>query len=376
MEAVRDRKKVLFVVWSLSTGGAEKFLASLVQHIPKNRYEAKVVCLKEKGLWAEEVEAAGIEVHCVDKRRRVDIPFLARLVRLLREERPDVVNTYLWTADFWGRIAALLAGVRHIIVTEQNVDLWKSRFRKLIDRALFAWTDYAICVSEEVKRFYRDELRLPENRLRVIPNAVDPAVFEKPLTETNLRGELALDAADFLFVCVARLHRQKAHEVLIGAVAMLRDQGVENFRVLIVGEGDREEPLKSLVSSEKLGGHILFLGRREDVPSILRQSDAFVLSSDYEGTPVAVLEAMAAALPVVVTRVGGNSEVVAEGRSGFVVRPGDPAAFAGAMKNLLQDRERAVRMGSEGRDVVNKRYRIEMAAAETADLFDESLKRG
>lgn len=370
------RKKVLFAVWSLGAGGAEKFLVKLVQHIPGDRYEVKVVCLRERGPWADEVEAAGIEVHCVGKRRRVDIPALARLVRLFREERPDIVNTYLWTADFWGRVAAILAGVPHIVVTEQNVDLWKSRFRKLIDRALFTRTDCAICVSEEVKRFYRDEFRLPAGKLRVIPNATDTAVFEKPLVEAHLRRDLSLGESDFLFVCVARLHRQKAHEVLIGAAAVLRDEGVGNFRVLLVGDGDREERLRSLVSSENLDGQVIFLGRREDVPDILRQSDAFVLSSDYEGTPVAMLEAMAAALPVVATSVGGNGEVVAENVSGHLVPPGDPDAFAAAMKKLLEDRKRAAGMGAEGRDVVEKRYRIERVAGVTADLFDEVLGAG
>jgi sugar transferase (PEP-CTERM/EpsH1 system associated) len=365
-----DRPTVLFCIWALEAGGAERFLVELAKRIPGDRFHVKIVCLSRKGAWAGEVESAGIEVVSLDKRTGIDFGILFRLIGLFRRERPAIVNTHLWTADVWARAAAVLAGVPQIVVTEQNVDLWKTWLHRLIDRILFHWTNRVICVSDEVRDFYR-KAGVPARKLEVIPNAID---LRRESTEGgDLRDAIGARPGDFVFLCAARLHPQKAHHVLIDAAGRLIQSGLAAFRIALAGEGTLRTALEEQVRVAGLGEHVRFLGFRNDVRRLLPQADAFVLPSLYEGLPLAVLEAMAASLPVVATAVGGNAAVVEDGRSGLIVAPGDAAALAAAMSRLVEDRDAARAMGKAGRHRVEAQYDIESAAARTSALFEECL---
>jgi glycosyltransferase involved in cell wall biosynthesis len=348
-------------------------LIALLKAIPRDTYDISVVTLKAKGVYAWELEEAGIPVHCLGKAHKIDPTAFIRLLIFLRRERPDLLNTHLWTADFWGRLAAILCGVRRIVVTEQNVDVWKSRTRRLVDRALFVFTDAVICVGEEVQKFYVREVGVPAEKTVVIPNGIDLSRFAGHASPGTVRGKHGLGPEEFLFACAARLHPQKAHPVLFEAVRLLREQGAPAFRVLLVGDGPQRPALEELAGRLGVLREVVFLGARTDVPQILADADGFVLSSDYEGTSLAILEAMAASLPIVATDVGANSSVVGDGVAGFIVPPQEPGALADAMLRLLRDREAARAMGKRGREVVRARYSIESATRATLGLFDRLL---
>ena len=360
------RRKLLFFIWALEVGGAERFLVRLVPRIPRDRFDVAVICLTRKGVWAGELEARGIEVRSLDKRVGLDLGILFRLMGLLRREQPDLVNTHLWTADVWARLAAILAGVPRIVVTEQNVDLWKRWYHRWIDRLLFLWTDRVVCVSVQVRAFYR-RLGVPDAKLHVIPNAIDLAPFDTPHPPPQ-------DAAPFVFTCAARLHPQKAHGVLLDAVALLVGGGERHFKVRLAGEGPLGPELAARVRTAGLDPWVEFLGVRQDVPELFRASDAFVLPSLYEGLPLAVLEAMAAWLPVVATRVGGIPDLIEDGTHGLLVPPGDACALADAMGRLLRDRSAARAMGAAARVRAAREYDIDAVAARTVALFEECLE--
>lgn len=364
------KQKILFIIWALEVGGAERLLVKLAQKIPREQYVVTVACISRKGVWASELENNGIRVVCFDKRTGFDPLILFRLLSFIRSERPDFVNTYLWTADLWGRLAAILAGVKYIIVTEQNVDVWKRWYHILIDKILFKFTQCAICVSDEVVNYYRDKVGLKETQLKMIPNAIDVSLFDDDDIQYDLRGQLGIKVNEFVFTCSARLHIQKAHEVLIGAVKILRTKQVANFRVLLVGDGPRNHELRALVNAQGLETIISFLGLRQDIPRILLQSDAFVLSSDYEGLSLAILEAMAARLPIVATIVGGNPQVVENGSTGFLVPPRNPELLAEAMECVISNPGLAKQMGVAGRSKVEGTYDIQSVTRQTVELFN------
>ena len=365
------KKKVMFMIWALEVGGAERLLVKLAQHFPKEAYEVCVVCISREGVWADELKRAGIRVICMEKRTGFDPGILPKLIRLIKAEQPDIVNTYLWTADLWGRLAAICAGTAHIVVTEQNVDQWKRWYHVAIDKILFRWTRCAICVSHEVVRFYRDRLGLSERQLTMIPNAIDVSLFDRQ-PGGELRAELGIDPDEFVFTCSARLHEQKAHEVLIEAVRLIGAVAGNpmRYRVLLVGEGPRRDELQALVRQAGVGGRVIFLGLRQDIPEILLQSDAFVLSSDYEGLSLAILEAMAACLPIVATTVGGNAQIVEDGVTGLLVAPRQPEQLAAAMARLIDNPGRARQMGLSGRSRVQETYDIKSVTGQTVALFD------
>ena len=368
-----SKPKVIFLIWALAVGGAERFLLNLVQRFPQERFLIKVVCISHKGVWAKLLEEAGIELLTVHKRKWLDLMVLPRLISIFRKERPDIVNTHLWTADLWGRLAAILTGVPYIIVTEQNVDVWKRWYHKMIDKFLFIWTDRVICVSEMVQAFYRDHLHVPQNKLQIIPNAIDLSDFDQSPSSLLARGTRDCHPGKFLFVCVARLVKQKAHEILLYSTNILVGQGFEDFHVLIVGDGELRAHLEKLKDSLSLSEWVSFLGIRTDIQSILSSCDAFILSSNYEGLPLSILEAMAAQIPVIATDVGGNSQVVRNDLNGYLVPPKNPGAFALAMSRLLQDKSKARLMGQAGRKIVETEYNMDISVQATEALFQQCL---
>jgi glycosyltransferase involved in cell wall biosynthesis len=365
------KPKILFLIGSLEVGGAERFLKELVRRIPRDRFEAKVVCIATEGPWGRELRAEGFDVVVLNKRLGFDPVLPLRLTALVRGERPAIVNTHLWTADLWGRMAAIAGRVPRIVVTEQTVDLWKRWPHRLIDRLLVPFTDHVICVCPEVASFYARR-GVPAAKLHIIPNAIDIAPYDRP-PQSGLRLEVGGGAGEFLFICAARLHPQKAHTVLLHATDQLARAGGSSFKLLLVGDGPLRKELEQQVRGTRLEKRVCFLGLRHDVPDILLQANALVLSSRYEGLPLAILEAMAARLPVVATRVGGNATLVEDGLTGWLVPPDDPRALAEAMARLLRDPIRARRMGEEGRRRVERDYRIESAAAQTVAFFEACL---
>lgn len=367
------KKKLIFITWALEVGGAERLLVKLVQKIPLQKYDVKVVCITRKGIWAKEVEKRGIEVVSMNKKVGFDPTVLFRLTSYLKKEKPDLVNTSIWTADLWGRAAAILAGVKHIVVTEQNVDIWKQWYHKVIDRVLFKWTQYVICVSDEVVNFYHEKFGLPLSKLRMIPNAIDLELFNPSKDYSGLRESLGVRDNSFLFVCPARLHPQKAHQILIEASNLLVTKGHINFHVLLAGDGDRKDELRQLVESKGLSKHIHFLGLRQDIPEILLQCDSFLLSSDYEGLSLAILEGMAAGLPIVGTDVGGNSQLIKNGVNGYLTPPQDPSRLAASMLKVIKDQNHARVMGMAGRNIVEESYSIKTIAAKTVALFETCM---
>lgn len=367
------RKKIVFITWALEVGGAERLLVKLVQNIPQDNYEVKVICVTRKGVWAKELEEKGIEVVSMDKKVGFDPGVLFRLRSYLSKEQPDIVNTSIWTADLWGRAAAILAGVNNIIVTEQNVDIWKRWYHKIIDKILFRWTKYVICVSDDVVKFYHDNFGLPLSKLRMIPNAIDLALFDLSKDYSGLRESLQLPKDTFLFVCPARLHPQKAHHVLIEASSLLKAKGQTNFHVLLVGDGERRDELRQLVEDKGLSKQIHFLGLRQDIPEILLQCDSFLISSDYEGLSLAILEGMAAALPIVATNVGGNSQLIKNGVNGYLTPPQDAPQLAVSMLKVIENQGHAWEMGKAGRNIVEETYSIKTIASQTVDLFETCI---
>jgi len=368
------RKKLIFMIWALEVGGAERFLVKLLKNLSQELFEIKVVCISRKGVWAEEVEHSGIPVVSMDKRTGIDPLFLFRLMILLHKEKPDLVNLYLWTAYFWGGLAAHLVGVKHIIVTEQNLDIWKRWYHKFIDKILMRWMERVVCVSDQVAEFYKNKIGVPENKIRMIPNAIDLTMFSPSQAPTGLKKKLEVNKDSFLFVCAARLHEQKAHHILIKAVDILVQRGVEGFHLIIVGEGELRELHETDVRRKNLSRQISFLGLRQDIPDIFQQSDCLVLSSDYEGLSLAILEAMAARLPVVATDVGGNAQVVSTGNTGILVPAQRPGLLADAMQAMIEDSSKAKVMGAEGRAYIEQHFAIEKIAQQTTNLFVDCLK--
>ncbi|PYQ42804.1 MAG: hypothetical protein DMF77_11730 [Acidobacteria bacterium] len=357
-----EKINVLYVIWSLQTGGAERVVAELARGLDRARFRPMVCCLNFKGRLADELEAEGIPVVALDKKPKLDPGVVLKLVRLMRRERIDVVHTHLWTSSFWGRVAARIAGVPVVVVTEHNLDLWRRRPHFLSDRLLARWTHRWIFVSREVEAFYRKRLPDRARDFTVVHNGVDladigPADATPP---ERVREQMGLPPDRRVVGVVGRLEERKGHRFFLEAMRSLLDDGLAVVG-LVVGEGKEMAALAARQEALGLEEGVKLVGYWADLRAALSVIDVFVLPSLMEGHPIALLEAMAAGKAVVATNVGGNGEAVEDGVTGLLVPPGDAGALAEAMRVLLRDPSRAARMGRAAQAAVRERFSLQAA---------------
>lgn len=305
-----------------------------------------------------ELESRGITVWSPDITSRGSaVRGLWRLLRHLRARRPQVLCTFMFHANILGAILGRLAGVPVVVASIRN-ERFGPRWRESLEAVAQRLCDVTVVNSERVAASLRARGIVPSDRCRVIPNAVDLARFHPPdaPTRESTRQRLGVPPTTFLWLAVGSLYPQKDHESLLRATARLCER-YPSLRIAIAGDGPLRKPLARLSREISVEDNVHWLGVRTDVPDLLGASDAFVLSSRWEGSPNAVLEALAGGVPVVATDVGGVRELVEDGGSGFVIPAGDVDALASAMERVMnlprQDREQ---MGRRGREWVRHRH--------------------
>ncbi len=355
--------RVLFVIDELDVGGTEQQLLELVKRLDRRRY-APMVCCFRPGRVSREIGALGVPVVTIRKRWKVD-PFLVlSLTRLMRRERIDLVQTYLFTSNTWARLAAILARVPVIVSSERNVDIWEPAFKRRLGCWLDRWTAVTIVNSEAVKD-YLSLKGLPRKKLRVIYNGVDPERFEPSATPETIRTELGIPADHAVVGLVARLEPQKDPHTFLRAAAIVAAK-CPAVSFLVVGGGTLERELPGLARELGIADRVIFTGPRRDVPELLAGCDVSVISSLKEGMSNSVMESMAAGKPMVATRVGGNAELIQNGETGLLIPPGDPSSLAGAIQRLLDNASLAQAMG--------RRAKIRMAERFSVDAMVEAIQ--
>lgn len=367
------RAKVFYLITELNVGGAERALARLLAGLDadpgdRGRFEPVVACLYgSQSSVAASIRALGIPVVDLEMTHKWRLDSLVRLYRLLRDERPDILHTRLFHANLTGRVLGRLAGVPVVISGERTMGM-ESRWRYLLNRLTLFLADRVVCVSEQVAAFCARRIGLAPDKTVVIPNGVD---FPEPsdlLTQQIARESLGLPVDGVLIGTVARLDPVKRLDVLLSALALLEDA-----HALVVGYGPEEQRLRAMAEGLGLGARVRFVGYQEDVWPWLAACDVFALSSDWEGMPNAVLEAMGAGLPVVATAAGGTPDVVVDGETGLLVPPGDPAALAAALGRLIQDSELRRTMGAAGWRRARACFSVQQMVERTQALYVELL---
>ena len=347
--------KIGYLIWSLGLGGAEQVVIRLASALDRARFEPVIICLNEPGAFAPQATQAGIEVVAVRKRGPLDLGALVRLARLLRERRLQIVHTHLWGANFWGRVAARLAGVPVIVATEHNVDTWKRWHHFVLDRWLARRTTHLVAVSQQVKAFYEAH-GVGRGRWRVVYNGIDSSLA-RPRGRRAAYQALGIGTTEPVVGWIGRLVPAKAPEVFLDAVARAA-KTLPALKVLVVGDGPSRAAVEAHARRRGLEQSIRFTGVRQDVPELLAGMDALVFSSEREGLSMAMLEAMTSGVPVVATRVGGTPELIEDGVSGLLVEPGRPEELAGRLLELLQDRTRAEQIRQAARARVEREFSL------------------
>ena len=368
------RIRVMFLVPSLTVGGAERHVIHLVRMLDPERYATMVCCISEQGALYEEAREAGAEVMSLDSRMRQAPSAMLKLVRAMRRFRPDVVITRGFNAETLGRSAAAIARVPSSVVWKHNCGDLKRRLRtRVADRLLDPVTDHYFGVAFGQVPYLVNDLGLKGSKIRIIRNGVDPEAHTRITDEARLaeiRGSLGLEATDRVVGILAVLRTEKDHATFLRAGRAVIDR-MPQARLLVVGDGPRREELEALSAELGLGDRVIFAGMRSDVGDLLSVIDVVVLSSfTIECFPFAVLEAMSASVPAVCTAIGGLPELVEDGVTGYLVPPRDPQGLADGILRVLEPEGRAAEMGAAARLRLQERFTLERSITETERVLE------
>lgn len=360
---------VLQVVLSLDPGGTERLVVELVRRL-RDTMPMAVCCLDRPGAWGKKLAGEGVLVGTLDRRPGFR-PGLARALRsVARQAGARVVHCHQYSPFVYAALARLSAPDLRVVFTEHGrlSDLPASGKRRVVNPLLSRLGHRLFAVSHDLKAHMATE-GLPASRIEVIHNGIelDPPAFGAGRAER--RRTLGIADATCLVVTLARLDPVKDLGTLVDAIAAGRASGVD-LALAIVGDGPERSTLERHAETAGVGEWVHFLGHRENARAWLKAGDVFANSSISEGVSLTILEAMAASLPVVATRVGGTPEVVDE-TCGRLVPSRNAAALASAIGELARDASLRNRLGAEGRAVVETRFTLDRMVAAYAKVYEE-----
>jgi len=363
-------KTVLHLSSSSGPGGAETVVASVAAGLDPSRYRS-VVCLFRDGWLRQRCEELGLETHVIPIRGMLDLGWLRRFSRLLRGCGVELIHTHEFGANTYGTLAGRLARVP-VIATVHGRSYYSECGRRRLAYRAVSRVALMIAVSEDLRRFVVEQTGVSARRIRVIHNGINPAGPVSEETRACLRAELEIRDGERVVLAVGNLYGVKGHRYLLEAAPSIFAECPSTV-FLIAGRGECETALREQARSLGLDTRVRFLGFRRDVPALLAISDVFVQPSLSEGLSIAILEAMAAARPVVTTRVGGNPELVKDGETGMLVEPADAPRLAAALTKILKDRTEAGRLGDNALELVRRRFTTGVMVREYEAIYAAAL---
>jgi glycosyltransferase involved in cell wall biosynthesis len=372
--------RILYIIGGGEFGGAEQHLLSLVKSLDPTQYKPHVAVFYDAE-FAARVREYHVPVTVLGPGKSyLILSGLSEVRRLIRTFRPEIIHTHGVRANLVGRIANRLEGAPCKLITTVHSVLaldypvaWKRWLFGRLEEWTGRYVDHYILVSHAMEREFRKTIA--SDRISVIHNAIElPSVRPSRAKHSTLRDELNLPQDTVLVGTVARMHPVKGHIYLIQAIRELVKQW-PNVHYVWIGGGELREDLEKQVQQAGLQNVIHFLGVRKDVPDLLPQLDLFVLPSISEGLSVAILEAMAAGVPVITTAVGGSPEIVTHQVDGILVPAQAPAALAEAIRDALSHPERMKKMGLAGQEKVYREFSTERLLAQTTAVYQQICRK-
>ena len=407
------RVKVLYVIPTLDRCGAEKQLTLLASNLPKERFDVRVAVLTRDGPYSQILRKSGIAVEIIGKKTKLSAGAYVRLKKTIKRFRPDVVHTWLFAANSYGRRAAFASGVPVVICGERCVDPWKSRLQGWIDRVLEPRTDAYAVNSSGIVDFYAKR-GVPRNKFVVIPNAVErprPATREKddlkrellislglstnPELEIDSAKDLAFhqmnisganenpsDSLPFIIGLVARFWPQKRIKDALWAADQLKFAQL-NFYLIVIGDGPQRDALFRYRDDLQIRNRVVMLGERGDVERFLPCFDVLWNCSAYEGQSNAILEAQSYGIPVMASDVPGNRDLVIPNETGLLISEFDGdetrrrTAFSRETIRLLKPENKPFRLklGANAQRRVREEFSLEKMIERHVELYEKLLAR-
>ena len=370
--------RIVYAVLSLDVGGLERVVMHLSREFRSSGHSVFVICLEKPGALAPLAEAEGIKIISLGKKAGVTPSLVKKIRSVFREIRPDVVHTHQIGALLYVGRAAYRERIPALVHTEHSnhVAMSKHRGRRLRIKLLWwlgaRYAGYFFCVSENIADAARSVV--PKRKMKVIDNGIQTCVFDESNHRDDIRDRLSIPRDALVVGSVARLDEVKCQDLLVRAFAALHAE-YPTTHLLLVGDGPRREPLNQLVDELGLQSAVHFTGYQPEPHQYMQAMDIFALTSRLVGMPLAILEAWAARLPVVATRVGGIPGLIDDGTSGLLFDSGDQEALKCLLLRLVIDRGLARALGAAGRKRVETDFDMRQMAANYMRHYLSLLKQ-
>lgn len=363
---------VLQVITTLNPAGAETLLLNFITKFNDANYQNFIAYIYGDGkLLKENKWKNQVEVFDLTRNGKFDCFSLYRLIKIIKTKRIDIVHTHLVHGGILGKLAAKLAGVKHIVITRHyGYERKENTFLYRLEERLTGSASVVIAISKAVRQHLIERNVVPTEKIIVIYNAIDLEMFNPDgVTQTFQK-----DSSNLIIGSIGRLHPQKGFTVLLESFQLVSEQ-LPNVTLEIVGNGVLREDLQNQAKRLNIADKVRFMGRisHQEIVQKLGQWDLFVISSLWEGFGIAIIEAMAMEKAVVATNVEGIVEIVDDGITGYLVPPKSPTALAQRIIELLSNETKRIEMGKTARGRVLKHFSIEQYVEKTKNVYDSLL---
>lgn len=358
--------KLCFMTGTLDPGGTEKQILLLCRYINREKFNLCIISFRG-GRMEKEFEKENVPVRVIGKHYRFDLLALFKLILVFLKIKPDILHTFIFTSNTWGRIAGIVVRVPVIISSERSTDPWKKNHHFFIDKFLGFFTDKIVCNSVSVKSHYEKKLGQISRKLIVIKNGID-------LERFSFDNSKPVQKKEKIVLTVSRLSPEKGIQFLIESAKIVLKK-TKDVKFLIAGEGPLRNELESLIKKYKIQDWVIFSGYIKDIENLISESDVVILPSLWEGLPNILLEAMAMKKPVIATDVGGVREIVKNGENGFIVKPACAREIAERIIEVFSDEKNSLRMGESGYKFVKENFDVQKMVSSYQCLYTQLVAR-
>jgi glycosyltransferase involved in cell wall biosynthesis len=362
-----ERIRIWYLIGSLQVGGANRTLVDLANNLDHDRFDVTVWTLLDNNPLADDL-VPEVESRCLDASGKTDVLAAIRFLRAVRREQPDILQSFLFFDNTLARTAGTLSPETRVITGVRSVPESPSRLRTLVDRLAMPLADHVVSNSEAGRDLAIERGASPDS-VSVIENGRDLSVYQEATAPPELRSELGVPPDARLVGTVGRLIERKGGYDLLEAwpdvVPVYPDA-----HLLFVGDGPERSGLEGAAERHGVADSVTFVGTSEDVPELLDAMDVFVFPSHFEGLPGALIEAMAAGLPIVATECTGNVELLSDGTTATLVPVRDPSTLAEHLEMVLSGEQLRSRMGAHAKRVSTDRYAVQTMVHQFVDLYD------
>lgn len=366
---MKNRKKILHLIQSLDNGGCENMLLRTLPLL--SDFEHNIITLNHQGELADKFKEKNISIINISQKNILDIFSYRRLLKNIKKNNPDLIITYLFHADAIGRIFLQIFTKIQIIpflrTTYNHERYWLAR---LFEKFTKYFVKNYLANSQSVKNFYVDNIGVKKEKITVISNGIDTDFYSKIERDESLRKNLGIREEEIAMICVANLHITKGHKYLLEAFENIYQKN-KNIKLLLVGDGDERKKLEKQVNKYFSKNNILFLGKRNDVPRLLKISDIFILPTLFEGMSNAIMEAMAAGKPIITTDIPENKDLIENKETGILFPARDTKSLQKDIKLLMSDFNFREKLGQNAQQKAGKDFDIQKVANQFASFYQE-----